>query len=203
MGAEAIFQNKSTQRYKTEGDITIMISCHYCNASYEAFQSICSACGAPLRVDESASTEKTDAQIITEKIRRLCRQNIFMYNISMFQLGDSISEKKIRTIVKSFSVFPNGKEIYFYCDTSPLNNGKQGFMICEDGIYWQNSWFKPTKRNFLPWDRFKEREITLKKYDLDLGAGDIISLAGLGRKPLFTIVEGIFHHIQKILQGNK
>jgi len=118
----------------------------------------------------------------------------------LFHDGSSIPEKKIPVIQKSFDPLPNGREIYFYCDTGALNNGKQGFMICDDGIYWKNSWLKPTSRNFLSWDKFKDRVISLKKYDLSLGAGDSISLAGMGRKVLFPIVEGIFQRIQIIIK---
>ena len=108
----------------------------------------------------------------------------------------------MQTIKKSFSVFPNGREIFFYCDTTALNNGKQGFMICEDGVYWQNSWLKSTNRNYLPWKTFRERVIVLQHYDLSLGMGDSISLAGIGRKVLFPIIEGIFQRIQVILKKN-
>lgn len=140
-----------------------MITCHYCGFSHEAFRPTCSVCGAPLRGEQSATTVKTETESVLEKIQRVCRQNIIMYNIPTFQKGDSIPEKKLGTIIKYFTVFPNGKEIYFYCDTSPLNNGKQGLMICEDGIYWQNSWVTPTSRNFISWEKLKEREIVVLK----------------------------------------
>jgi predicted nucleic acid-binding Zn ribbon protein len=179
-----------------------MVSCHFCGFAHEGFQPTCSACGAPLRADQSVTSGKTETESVTEKIRRVCRQNILMYKISFFVDGDSIPEKKIRTIMKSFTIFPNGRQIFFYCDTTPLNNGKQGFMICEDGIYWQNNWYTHTNRNFLPWDKFKERSgVVLRKYDLDLGAGDVISMAGLGRKAVMSVVEGIFQRIHKILNN--
>jgi len=54
-----------------------------------------------------------------------------MHFIHEFQVGTSIPEKKLQIIKKSFHDFPKGKEIYFYCDTSPFKNGKQGFVICE------------------------------------------------------------------------
>ncbi len=179
-----------------------MVTCHYCGFAHEEFQPRCSACGAPLRAGESTPIAETETQHIADKIKRVCRQNILMYKISTFVDGDAIPETKIRTIMKSFTVFPTGKEIYFYCDTTPLNNGKQGCMICEDGIYWKNNWYTHTNRNFLPWDKFKERAAPiLRKYDLDLGAGDIISMAGLGRKALMSVIEGIFQRIHKILNN--
>jgi len=60
-----------------------------------------------------------------------------------FKDGESIPDKRMDKIRKSFSVFPNGKEIFLYCDTTPFRTGKQGFLICEDGVYWQNSWTTP------------------------------------------------------------
>lgn len=176
-----------------------MITCQYCGFSHEAFQPTCSACGAPLRTDSNKIRENSATKAIAE-IRRYCCDHLRMRFIKEFQVGTSIPDKKLQIIKKSFRSFPQGKEIFFYCDTSPFNNGKYGFMICEDGIYWQNHWLKPTNRNFLPWDKFKEREITLKKYDLDLGAGDSISLAGVGRQVLLEIIEKIFRRIQMILK---
>lgn len=178
-----------------------MISCQYCGSSYEAFQPTCAACGAPLRDSQERVNKKPQAEII-EEIRRLCRQNIILFNVGLFLDGESIPEKKLAVAQKSFNVFPNGKRIFFYCDTTALNNGKQGFMICEDGLYWQNSWVKPTNRNFLPWDKFKDREIILKHYDLSLAMGDSISLAGIGRKVLFPIIEKLFYRIQNVLKEN-
>jgi hypothetical protein len=178
-----------------------MITCQYCGAVHEAFQPTCPACGAPLRAGPNKVTENSELKAIAE-IRRYCCDHIRMHFIKEFQVGAAIPEKRLQIIKKSFCEFPKGKEIYFYCDTNPFKNGKHGFMICEDGIYWQNHWLKPTNRNFLPWNKFKEREIKLEKYDLDLGAGDSISLAGLGRQVLIEIVEKIFRRIQMILREN-
>jgi hypothetical protein len=176
-----------------------MISCQYCGFSHEVFQPTCAACGAPLRAGQEKVTGKSQAEVM-EEIRRLCRQSIILFNVGLFMNGNSIPDKKMQNIKKSFSVFPNGREIFFYCDTTALNNGKQGFMICEDGVYWQNSWLKSTSRNYLPWKTFKERVIVLKHYDLSLGMGDIISLAGIGRKVLFPIIEKLFQRIQLALK---
>jgi len=157
-----------------------------------------------LREGQNKAGEKVALPL--DEIRRYCRQNIIMYKAAgatdLFYDGNSIPEKKLPVIKKSFDPFPNEKEIYFYCDTGALNNGKAGFMICEDGVYWKNHSLKPTNRSYLPWDKFKDREIMLKKYDLSLGVGDRISLAGMGRKVLFPIVEGIFRRIQVILKKN-
>jgi len=102
---------------------------------------------------------------------------------------------------KSFRVFPNGKEIFLYCDTTPFRTGKEGFLICEDGVYWQNSWTTPTSRNFINWDMLKKREIVRKHYDLDLGKGDVIEMAGLGSNDLRESVAKLFKHIHDALNG--
>lgn len=157
-----------------------MITCKHCGVQYETFRSTCLSCGAPLKIEKGEVPEKAEAQIIAEKIRQICDHHM---NID-FKDAESIPDKRIDKIRKSFSVFPNGKEIFLYCDTTPFRTGKQGFLICEDGVYWQNSWTTPTNRNFINWDNFKIRKITHKKYELDLGKGDVIDLAGLGSNTL-------------------
>ena len=123
-----------------------MVICKYCGVSYEEFHSICPSCGAPL------SPEKTAAQILAEKIREICEEHMN----SDFKAGEAIPDKRMERLRKSFKVFPQGKEIFLYCDTTPFRTGREGFLICEDGMYWQNSWTTPTNRNYLNWDTFKK-----------------------------------------------
>ena len=172
-----------------------MVTCKYCGVYYETFRSTCSSCGAPLQMEKEEVPEKTEAQIIADKIRHICDHHM---NID-FKDGESISDKKIDKIRKSFRVFPNGKEIFLYCDTTPFITGSQGFLICEDGLYWQNSWTTPTNRNFISWDTFKKREIAQKKFELDLGKGDAIDLSGLGSNELQESVVKLFKHIHDVL----
>jgi hypothetical protein len=172
-----------------------MITCKYCGVHYETFLSTCPSCGAPLRSKKEEVPEPTEAQIITEKIRLICDHHM---NID-FKAGESIPDKRMDKIRKSFRVFPNGKEIFLYCDTTPFRTGNQGFLICEDGVYWQNSWTTPTNRNFINWDTFKKREISHKKYVLDLGKGDAIELSGLGSNALEESVVKLFKHIRDVL----
>ncbi len=166
-----------------------MVTCKFCGASYETFHSTCLSCGAPLQV------EKTEVQITAEKIREVCDEHMN----SDFKDGESIPEKRMDKIRKSFQVFPHGKQIFLYCDTTPFRTGKEGFLICEDGVYWQNSWTTPTNRNFLNWETFKRREIALRNFDLDLGKGDAIEMAGLGSNALRETVAKLFKHIQDAL----
>jgi len=49
------------------------------------------------------------------------------------------------------------------------------------------------------WDTFKRRKITHKKYDLDLGRGDVIDLSGLGSSALQESVTKLFKNIHDAL----
>ena len=166
-----------------------MITCKYCGASYETFHSTCPSCGAPLQMD------MTSEKIVAEKIRHICEEHMN----GDFKAGESIPPKRLDKIKKSFSVFPNGKKIFLYCDTTPFRTGKEGFLICEDGVYWHNSWTTPTNRNFLNWETFKKREVVRKHYDLDLGKGDVIEMAELGSNALRETVVKLFKHIRDVL----
>lgn len=172
-----------------------MITCAHCGVHYEVFRSICPSCGAPLQIEKPADSKKTEAQFLAQKIRLICDD----YINSDFKDGESITDKMMDKIRKSFRVFPNGKEIFFYCDTSPFRTGKQGFLICEDGIYWQNTWTTSTNRNFLAWDVFKNRELAHKQYDMELGKGDVIDVSGLGDDTLRETVVKLLKQIQNAL----
>ena len=172
-----------------------MITCQYCGASYQEFQNTCSGCGATLKapgklkdgavadqfrqivdnfaeaVGQSAPTSRIS------KIRQICEA---YEDAKDFIPGDTIPEKKLRTAKKTFTVFPEDKAIFLFCDTHPLNKGKRGFIVCDDGLYWQNNWATGTNRNYLSWNDFAKRELNLKHFTLELERGDAIGLAGLG-----------------------
>ena len=172
-----------------------MFTCQYCGASYETFHSTCPSCGAPLQIKKEELSGKTEVEIIADKVRAICDDHMN----SDFKEGGSIPPKRLEIIRKSFQVFPEGKQIFLYCDTTPFRTGKEGFLICEDGVYWQNSWTTPTSRNFINWDTFKKREIVRKHYDLELGKGDVIEMAGLGSNDLRESVAELFKAIRNVL----
>lgn len=178
-----------------------MFTCKYCGVHYQTFHSICPSCGAPYQTEEKESAQKTEAKIIGEKIRRICHHylNRDFSDSRDFKDGESISDKRMDFLGKTFRAFPIGKEIFLYCDTTPLRTGKRGFLICEDGIYWNNAWTTSTNRNFISWEVFRTREITHDKFDLFLGKGDAIGLAGLGSKALKEKVAQFFKQIQDAL----
>lgn len=168
-----------------------MFICKYCGVHYQTFPSICPACGAPIQMKAEDTTEK--ARI--DKIRRVCERHLN----TEFKDGECISDKRMDTLRKSFRVFPEGKEILLYCDTTPLRTGKRGFLICEDGVYWQNTWTTPTTHNFINWDTFKRRKISQTKFDLAFDKGDVIDLSGLGGKDLRDLTLKLFKQIQDVL----
>jgi len=154
-----------------------MITCQYCGASYQEFQTICSGCGATLQKSGKVGNQMGAAQSIPDQIRQICEA---YEDAKDFIPGDTIPEKKLRTAKKIFTVFPEDKAIFLFCDTHPLNKGKRGFMVCDDGLYWQNNWATDTNRNYLSWDDLAKRELNLKHFTLELERGDAIGLAGLG-----------------------
>ena len=154
-----------------------MITCQYCGASYQEFQTSCTGCGATLKPKGKAISEGETLQSISAEIRQICEA---YEDAKDFIPGDNIPEKKLRAAKKMFTVFPEEKVIFLFCDTHPLNKGKRGFIVCDGGLYWQNSWATDTNRNYLSWEDLVKRELNLKHFTIELGRGDAIGLAGLG-----------------------
>jgi len=175
-----------------------MITCQYCGASYQEFQTACSGCGATLKAPgklKERAVANQFRQIVdgfaeavgqsaptsgVTNIRQICEA---YEDAKEFRPGEAVPDAKLKTAEKEFAIFPKGKEIFLFCDTHPLNKGKRGFIICEDGLYWHNNWATDTNRNFLSWNDFAKRELKLNGFNgftLELGRGDAIGLAGLG-----------------------
>jgi len=154
-----------------------MITCQYCGASYQKFQNICSSCGARLLKNGKMGNKKGTTQLTDERIRQICAA---YEDAKEFRPLSALSEKKLKAAKKTFKVFPSEESIYLFCDTHPLDKGKRGFILCQDGIYWHNNWANETNRNYLAWEDFAERKLRLKGFAVDLGRGDSIGLAGLG-----------------------
>jgi len=75
-----------------------------------------------------------------------------------------------------------------------------GFAICAGGLYWKNDWSVDTKRTFLSWDVFAEREISLDGYHIQLGRGDSIGMAGIGNEEARKQVLMMLREIKALLQ---
>ena len=112
-----------------------------------------------------------------EKVRQLC---LDYEDAKEFRPLSAISAKKLRTAKKHFNIFPSEENILLFCDTTPLDKGKRGFIVCKDGLYWHNNWANETNRNYLAWEDFAKRDLKLKSFALDLGRRETIRLAGLG-----------------------
>ncbi len=150
-----------------------MFRCQYCGALYKEIQSSCSSCGAALtQKSEDAHQLPND-----EMIELICKS---YEDAKEFRPFSAISAKKLRTAKKHFEIFPSEENILLFCDTTPLDKGKRGFIICKDGLYWHNNWANETNRNYLAWEDFAKRDLKLRVFALDLGRGDTIGLAGLG-----------------------
>jgi hypothetical protein len=86
-----------------------MVTCKYCGIYYETFRSTCPSCGAPLQMEKEEVPEKTEAQIIADKIRHICDHHM---NID-FKDGESISDKGLDKIRKSFRVSQMERKSFF------------------------------------------------------------------------------------------
>ncbi len=79
-------------------------------------------------------------------------------------------------------------EIIFVIDTTLLGTGRQGIAICQSGLYWKNDLTVPTIETHLSWSDFMQEEITYhRKYQIVIGDGNIISMAGARMKRETTI----------------
>ena len=154
-----------------------MFICQYCGAAYTKFQSPCDSCGAVLEPTRRKKSLHDEANSFEEKLRQICAVH---EDAREFLPGNVLSVKKLRNAKKNFTVFPEEQVIILFCDTHPFRKGKRGFIICEDGLYWQNTWAAETNRNYLPWGEFAKRELNLKHFHLHLERGDMIGLSGLG-----------------------
>ena len=44
--------------------------------------------------------------------------------------------------------------VYLICDTTPFRTGKRGFIISQQGLFWNNHKIARTNRNYLDWREF-------------------------------------------------
>ena len=177
-----------------------MYICPFCKTSYDALIEQCLQCGASVFHGEKTGSAKQAKDASFNEIRQLCEHYMLRY-VKEFHDYEAVSNAKKAKIIKAFSVYPIDADVFLYVDTTtPLRSGKRGFMVCSDGIYWQNHWSTRTQRNFLSWNMFKNKVIELNGYDLDLGEGDAIGLTGLGDVALREVVRDMFLRIQEILR---
>ena len=113
-----------------------MFVCQYCGMSYLEFKSLCDSCGAVLEPTRKKKILSGEASSFEEKLKQICAA---YEDAREFLPGSVLSAKKLRSAKKKFAAFPKDQEIVLFCDTHPLRKGKRGFIICEGGLYWQNT----------------------------------------------------------------
>ncbi len=173
-----------------------MFTCQYCRAAYSKFQTTCPNCGAVLAVD--ALTEFQASPSAVAFISEICEG---YEDAKEFMPGDYVPAWKMKNARKVFEKFPEAAKIFLFCDTHPTEKGKRGFLVCEDGLYWHNSWAVDTNRNFLAWEDFVKRELGLDRFTLTMGRGDAIGLAGLGSNKKRDKALRLLNEIKDALNG--
>ncbi len=84
-------------------------------------------------------------------IQELCKDASFksLYN------WNSIPQKILNNAVSALGI--NNDEIVLFYDSSTFDNGKTGLAICNNGLYWKNSFFPP---RYLSWNSFRKTNLS-------------------------------------------
>jgi hypothetical protein len=163
-----------------------MFTCKYCGTEFLEHQPNCPNCGAPIKISESKGKKGEP-----KSIREVC---IKYEEVRNLYLDETIDSKRMATVREQFNIPANETIIMVYDDTI-FGNNKLGFAICAGGLYWKNDWSVETKRTFLNWEAFAEREVELDTYHIKLGRGDAIGTAGVGdsdaRKQMVKLLQEI------------
>lgn len=84
-------------------------------------------------------------------IQELCKDVSFrnLYN------WNNIPQRILNNAVSALGT--NNDEIVLFYDSSTFNNGKTGLAICNNGLYWKNSFFPP---RYLSWNLFRKTNLS-------------------------------------------
>ncbi|MFN8435565.1 MAG: hypothetical protein U0V18_16185 [Anaerolineales bacterium] len=167
-----------------------MFTCKYCGTEFLEHTPNCPNCGAPIKISESKVKNEP------QSIRKVCIKYEATKNL---YLNETIDKKRIATVREQFNIAANEEVIMVYDDTI-LGNNKVGFAICTGGLYWKNDWSVDTKRNFLTWEAFAERELSLEGYHIKLERGDVIGMAGIGDEEARKQTLNMLREIKTLLQ---
>ena len=167
-----------------------MFTCKYCGTEFLEHTPNCPNCGAPIKISESKVKNEP------QSIRKVCIKYEATKNL---YLNETIDKKRIATVREQFNIAANEEVIMVYDDTI-LGNNKVGFAICTGGLYWKNDWSVDTKRNFLTWEAFAERELSLEGYHIKLERGDVIGMAGIGNEEARKQTLNMLREIKTLLQ---
>ena len=168
-----------------------MFTCKYCGTEFLEHQPNCPNCGAPIKISESKARKSEPGSI-----REVCIKYEATKNL---HLDETIDEKRMATVRGQFNIAAGENIIMVYDDTI-FGNNKVGFAICAGGLYWKNDWSVDTKRTFLNWEAFAERELSLDGYHIQLGCGDAIGMAGVGDEEARKQVLTMLREIKALLQ---
>ena len=125
-------------------------------------------------VADGAELEDASRRGIIQQIRDVCEE---YEEFESCHTVATIPQKKLRNAREAFGIAKDAKIIMVY-DGTVFGSNKLGFAICEGGIYWKNDWTTSTKRTFLTWEEFREREIrpNVEGFYIGLGRGDNIAI---------------------------
>ena len=173
-----------------------MFTRKYCHISYEKFQSTCSSCGAVLNGSGIEGNFEDQNLPTLERIQLLSKSYGERYP-ALFT--SEVSSEKIGRAEISFEDFPTGKEIFLFCDTTPMGSGIWGFLIAEDGFYWKNEETTPTNRNYLSWDEYTKEDFQPQRRAIEFGHENVFSLAGIKRYEDREKVFQLFKELKKLI----
>lgn len=168
-----------------------MFTCKYCGTEFLEHKPNCPNCGAPIQVSENRLKQGEP-----KSIREICVKYEGTRNL---YIDEIIDKKRMETVRGQFNIPANEEVIMIYDDTI-FGNNKLGFAVCAGGLYWKNDWSVETKRTFLTWKAFAEREIELETYHITLGKGDAIGVAGVGETEARLQMVKMLNEIKALLR---
>ncbi|SCI86254.1 Uncharacterised protein [uncultured Clostridium sp.] len=96
-------------------------------------------------------------------IQELCKDVSFnkLYN------WNNIPQKILNNATLGLGI--NNDEIVLFYDSSSFGNGKTGLAICNNGLYWKNSFCTP---RYLSWNAFRKTNLSYDKNHIYIGQDD-------------------------------
>lgn len=151
-----------------------MFRCEYCGSQFLEHKANCPNCGAQIQINQNPANAGVPSAASEKAIREICEK--FEGDDDLYY-ADSINAKRLRAARTHFKI-PANEKIWLVYDDTVFGSNKQGFAVCQSGLYWKNDWSVTTKRNFLSWQDFTARPISLENLEINLGRGDRIGVAG-------------------------
>ncbi|MFO7583143.1 MAG: hypothetical protein R6W69_00320 [Anaerolineales bacterium] len=175
-----------------------MFRCDYCGTQFIEHQPNCPNCGAQVQARIGGTDAKAEAVGAPKSIRKLCEP---FDDEDSFYFDDSIDEKRMKAARERFNIPPDEK-IWLLYDNTLLGTNREGFAVCESGLYWRNDWTSASKRTCLSWNDFASRTISLKEMEIKLGRGDNIGVAGAGEKKVMIAILNLLNALKEEVSSN-